>query len=64
MARRIRIWIAIKDFLKSINCCRSQCFNNTIENINIDHIEGIYNAIQELQIQITQLTNPQKISMI
>ncbi len=64
MGRRIRIWIAIKDFLKSINCCKSQCFNNTIENINIDHIEGIYNAINELQAQIHHLTSPQKITVI
>lgn len=64
MAGKRRIWISIKNFLKSLNCCRSQCFNKTIENINIEHIEGLYNAINELQVQITQLTNAPKISMI
>jgi len=56
--------IIIKDFLKSMNCCRSECYNNTIENVNIDHIEGLYNAIQELQIQIHNLSRPQKVSYI
>ncbi len=60
MAKSRRVFVKLKGILKRLNCCSSQCFNKTIENIEYSHVEELYNVISQLQSVITQMRDAAK----
>jgi hypothetical protein len=54
-SKRKNFLLGVKNSLKKLNCCSSECFNKTIENIEIEHVEELYKVISELHNVITNI---------
>jgi len=51
----LKLAVAIKDCLKTINCCRSSCLNQTIETINIEHLDTILSSVEQLKEAVEEI---------
>jgi len=54
-SRRKSVLLGMKNTLRKLNCCSSECFNKTVENIEIEHVEELYKVISELHQVITTI---------
>ena len=54
-SRRKSLFLGVKNSLKKLNCCSSECFNKTIENIELEHVDELYKVISELHNVITNI---------
>lgn len=44
----MKLFLLLRDFLKSLSCCQSSCMNQTIENNIQQELDDIRNEIKEL----------------